>query len=57
MSTTPQIPPTHERLQAWVPVELAEELRKHAAEERRSISSAIRNAIEDQLGPDRERDR
>lgn len=47
MATTTEKP--GERVQAWVPTDLAAELRKHAAAERRSISSAIRNALEDTL--------
>jgi CopG-like RHH_1 or ribbon-helix-helix domain, RHH_5 len=34
-------------VQSWVPVELADELKEHAQRERRSVSSVVRNAIED----------
>ncbi len=37
------------RVQAWIPPELAEQLRRRVAEERRSISSVVRNALEDSL--------
>ena len=39
-----------EIVQAWVPVELADRLRRQAEVERRSVSSTIKNAIQDQLG-------
>ena len=42
--------PAGEKIQAWLPVELADRLRKQAEAERRSVSSAVRNAVEDQLG-------
>ena len=35
--------------QAWFPAPLDEEFRKHCADERRSLSSAIRIAVEDRL--------
>ena len=36
-------------VQAWVPVELAAELKAHADRERRSVSSVVRNAVEDAI--------
>ena len=36
-------------VQAWVPVELADELKQHAERERRSVSSVVRNAVEDAI--------
>lgn len=36
-------------LQSWVSVELAEQLKAYAEQERRSVSATIRIAIEDQL--------
>jgi hypothetical protein len=42
-------------IQSWVPVALADELKRHAALERRSVSSAIRLAIEDRLRQDSKR--
>jgi len=42
-------------VQAWLPHPLDKELRKHAEAERRSLSSAIRLAIEDRLRTDEER--
>jgi len=41
--------PTGTRIQTWVPLDLAAELRQHAERERRSVSSVIRNAVEDTL--------
>ena len=41
--------PAGERVQTWLQPELAEKLRRRAAAERRSVSSAIRNAVEDEL--------
>jgi hypothetical protein len=46
---------TGERLQSWVPTELAEELKRHAEGERRSISAVIRLAIEERLAEPRRR--
>jgi hypothetical protein len=46
-----------ERIQAWVPASLAAELKRHAAEERRSVSAAIRIALEDRLRDQPDRDR
>lgn len=40
-------------IQAVVPINLAAELRARAAIERRSLSSVVRNAIEDALRPER----
>ena len=40
---------TGKRVQAWVPAALHAELQKHAAAERRSLSSTIRIAVEDKL--------
>ena len=37
------------RLQSWMPPVLAAEVRQHADSERRSVSSLIRIAVEDQL--------
>jgi len=42
-------------VQTWLPHPLDKELRKHAEAERRSLSSAIRLAIEDRLRADEER--
>ncbi len=42
-------------VQAWLPHQLDQELRKHAEAERRSLSSTIRLAIEDKLRADEER--
>jgi hypothetical protein len=42
-------------VQSWVPVDLAVELKRHAQVERRSVSSAIRIAIEDKLRADQGR--
>jgi hypothetical protein len=36
-------------VQSWVPAELAEELKRHARSERRSVSAVVRLAIEDSL--------
>jgi hypothetical protein len=36
-------------IQSWVPAALAVELKRRAAAERRSVSSVIRIAVEDQL--------
>ena len=36
-------------LQTWLPHPLDEEFRQHCADERRSLSSAIRIAVEDRL--------
>ena len=38
--------------QAWFPAPLDEQLREYAADERRSLSSAIRLAVEDKLSED-----
>jgi hypothetical protein len=39
-------------VQSWVPTELAEELKRHARSERRSVSAVVRLAIEDSLHRD-----
>jgi CopG-like RHH_1 or ribbon-helix-helix domain, RHH_5 len=39
--------PTGARIQTWLPADLAHELKEHAERERRSVSSVIRNAVED----------
>jgi Ribbon-helix-helix protein, copG family len=36
-------------IHSWVPVELAAELKEHAQRERRSVSSVVRNAVEDAI--------
>jgi Ribbon-helix-helix protein, copG family len=41
--------PTGTRIQTWVPLDLAAELKQHAERERRSIGAVIRLAIEDTL--------
>jgi hypothetical protein len=43
-------------IQSWVPVALAEELKRHAASERRSVSSVIRIAVEDAVRRDTSRE-
>ena len=43
---------TGTRVQTWLPISLAEQLKAQADLERRSISSAIRIAVEDQLRRD-----
>jgi CopG-like RHH_1 or ribbon-helix-helix domain, RHH_5 len=40
---------TGQRVQAWVPPDLARQLKAHADSERRSVSQVVRLAIEDQL--------
>lgn len=49
MATTQTEGSTGRRVQSWVPVATAKALERHAAEERRSVSSMIRIAIEDRL--------
>jgi hypothetical protein len=39
--------PTGTRIQTWVPLDLAAELKQHADRERRSVSAVVRNAVED----------
>jgi hypothetical protein len=41
--------PTGTRMQTWVPLDLAAELKQHAERERRSVSAVIRLAIEDAI--------
>jgi hypothetical protein len=48
VTTTTKSAPA-ERIQAWVPSTLAEQLRAQADLERRSISQTVRLAIEDRL--------
>ena len=43
---------TGTRVQTWLPISLAEQLKAQADLERRSVSSAIRNLIEDELRRD-----
>jgi CopG-like RHH_1 or ribbon-helix-helix domain, RHH_5 len=40
---------TGTRIQTWVPLDLAAELKQHADRERRSVSSVVRNAVEDAI--------
>ena len=47
--------PTGTRVQTWLPISLAEQLKAQADLERRSVSSAIRNLIEDELRRDERR--
>jgi hypothetical protein len=49
--------PTGEVVQSWVPPELARQLKRQAQRERRSVSSAIRIAIEDQRRRDAQPER
>ena len=44
--------PTGTRIQTWLPISLAEQLKAQADLERRSVSSAIRNLIEDAVRRD-----
>jgi hypothetical protein len=53
--TTTEKSTAAERIQAWVPSSLAEQLRAQADLERRSISQTIRLAIEDRLRGEPER--
>ena len=46
--------PTGIKIESWVPVPLAEQLKAQAELERRSVSATIRNALEDQLRSDRQ---
>jgi hypothetical protein len=43
------------RVQTWLPVSLAEQLKAQADLERRSVSAVIRLAVEDQLRKDGQR--
>ena len=51
--SAPPVRPAGERIQTWLQPELAAELRKRAAAERRSISSTVRIAVEDRLAAER----
>jgi hypothetical protein len=43
-------------IQSWVPADLAAELKRHAEDERRSVSAVIRDAVEDAVRPAEESD-